>query len=141
MVPHSLPIGAHLATPRLGFVHHGLYAGKGRVIHSPGFKSFLRRGRVEEVSLEEFSQGHAWRIRNWPRTKAEGLARLQRARATLGEGSYRFWSNNCEHFVEWCICGERRSRQIERFKTQLVGLIAVVTGLGVAEFAAALGAG
>ena len=138
MFPQSLPIGAHLATPRFGFVHHGLYAGNGRVIHSPGFKAFLRRGRVEEVSLEEFSQGHPWRIRNWPRTKVEGRDRLERARARLGEDCYRFWSNNCEHFVEWCISGVRRSSQIERFKARLFGVITLMAGLALAGCASSI---
>lgn len=29
----DLPLGAHLTTPRRGYVHHGIYAGSGRVIH------------------------------------------------------------------------------------------------------------
>jgi len=135
MVPYSLPIGVHLATPRFGYVHHGVYAGNGRVIHSAGFKTLFGRGPVEEVSLEEFGQGRGWRIRNWPRTKAEGLARVARARSRLGEDTYRFWSNNCEHFVEWCTSGAPRSAQVERFKTQVFGVIAMVFGLMLAACA------
>ena len=27
------PLGAHLVTRRVGFTHHGIYAGDGKVIH------------------------------------------------------------------------------------------------------------
>jgi hypothetical protein len=136
MYPHSLPIGAHLTTPRLGYVHHGLYAGSGRVIHSAGFKTFFRKGPVEDVPLEEFSAGRRWRIHSLPRNKAEGIARIERARSRLGEDAYRFWSNNCEHFVQWCISGERRSRQVERLAARALGAMAVVVGLVLAGCAA-----
>lgn len=136
MPPHSLPIGAHLTTPRFGYVHHGLYAGNGRVIHSAGFKTYFRRGSIEEVSLEEFVEGRPWRIGGLPRNRADGLARIERARGRLGEDAYRFWSNNCEHFVRWCISGERRSRQVERFRAQALGVMALVFGLVLAGCAA-----
>lgn len=109
----DLAPGAHLVTRRFGYLHHGLYAGNGRVIHSPGFKRFLSRGRVEEISLEEFAQGRGWQLREWPRATFSGGARVERARARLGEDRYRFWSNNCEHFVSWCIDGASRSLQVE----------------------------
>jgi Lecithin retinol acyltransferase len=43
---------------------------------------------------------------------AEAVAR---ARSRLGENRYRLTRNNCEHFCEWCIYGEPRSEQVERF--------------------------
>jgi len=113
MSTQSLQIGAHLTTLRFGYVHHGLYAGNGRVVHYPGFKQFFRRGRVEEVSLEEFSNGRPFNAVRYQRTKFAGQAAVDRARSRLGEDSYRFWSNNCEHFVQWCLFGESRSLQVE----------------------------
>jgi lecithin:retinol acyltransferase len=113
MLPHSLPLGAHLATPRLGYTHHGIYAGNGRVIHYPGFKRLFCRGRVEEVSLDEFAQGRALRVIGWQSPKFSGAERAERARSRLGEESYRFWSNNCEHFAHWCVFGTSHSAQVE----------------------------
>ena len=40
-------------------------------------------------------------------------AAVERARSRLGEDRYRLWSNNCEHFVHWCLTGSARSRQVE----------------------------
>src|SRR6185437_15323636 len=42
------PAGAHLITPRIGYVHHGIYLGAGKVIHSGAFPGLLPRGPVEE---------------------------------------------------------------------------------------------
>lgn len=51
------PAGAHVITPRIGNVHHGIYLGAGKVIHSGAVPGLLPRGPVEEVSLECFSRG------------------------------------------------------------------------------------
>jgi len=37
----------------------------------------------------------------------------RRARSRLGENRYRIFTNNCEHFCEWCLRDEHRSDQIE----------------------------
>jgi hypothetical protein len=108
-----LALGAHLTTPRWGFVHHGLYVGNGRVIHYAGFKAWLRRGPVEEVSLAEFAGGRALQVHTHLAARYSGLAAVRRARSRLGEDRYRFLSNNCEHFVQWCLSGISRSSQVE----------------------------
>jgi hypothetical protein len=113
-----LQIGAHLASPRKGYVHHGIYAGNGRVIHYAGFARALRRGPVEEVPLERFTRGRAFQVRVHATPQFDGSAAVERARTRLGEDRYRFWSNNCEHFVEWCIAGTSRSPQVEVWRSR-----------------------
>lgn len=110
---HDLPPGAHLTTPRRGYVHHGIYAGDGRVVHYAGFSRILRRGPVEEVPLAVLARGRGVRVTPPVAPKFDGAARVERARSRLGEDRYRLWSNNCEHFVEWCISGTSRSTQVE----------------------------
>src|SRR5262245_38812414 len=51
------PLAAHLTSPRGIYRHHGIYVGGGRVIHYAGLARGLRRGPVEEVSLEQFAHG------------------------------------------------------------------------------------
>ena len=59
----------------------------------------------------------------WVRAgRPNGLQTAQivgRARSRLGEDRYRFLSNNCEHFSEWCVNGEPRSPQVERLLARL----------------------
>jgi len=117
----DLSIGTHLTTRRRGYVHHGLYVGQGRVIHYAGFKALLRRGPVEEVTLDEFEAGRGWQVKDHAAPAHAGQAAVDRARSRLGEDRYRIWSNNCEHFVEWCLDGTPRSAQVEQWAARLLG--------------------
>ena len=118
-MPDDMPIGAHLASPRRGFVHHGLYAGGGRVIHYAG--GALRRGPVEEVPLERFARGRGFVVKPSVAPKYAGEHAVARARSRLGEDRYRLRSNNCEHFVHWCLDGVARSPQIDALKPTRLG--------------------
>ena len=117
----DLPVGTHLTTQRRGYVHHGLYVGHGRVIHYAGLKALWRRGPVEEVTLDQFSAGRGWQVQKRVTPAFAGLAAVERARTRLGEDRYRVWSNNCEHFVEWCLSGTPRSAQVEQWIARLLG--------------------
>jgi hypothetical protein len=113
------PLAAHLVTPRRGYTHHGLYVGRGRIIHYPGLIGSFRRRAVEEVSLAEFARGRpiALRTDSNPRFDREDV--VSRARSRLGENRYHIIRNNCEHFCEWCLSGVSRSRQLESLLVRL----------------------
>jgi hypothetical protein len=115
----DLSPGTHLITRRRGYVHHGLYAGDGRVIHYAGFSRWFRRGPVEEVSLNQFAAGRGWQVKQWATPRFAGPAAVERARGRLGENRYRLWSNNCEHLVEWCLNGTPRSAQVEALTSRV----------------------
>ena len=109
------PRGAHLATMRHGYSHHGVYIGGGRVVHYAGLSGGLWQcGPVEEVSLLRFGHGNAIRVveHGTPAYSPEEIVR--RARSRLGEDDYRLLTNNCEHFCNWCVCGVSRSAQIRQ---------------------------
>lgn len=106
-------MGAHVVTQRRGYTHHGIYVGAGKVVHYAGLARGLRRGPVEEISLSRFAAGHAVGILSGAPSKFDGQEVIRRARSRLGEDGYRLWTNNCEHFCEWCLRGESRSYQIE----------------------------
>jgi hypothetical protein len=109
------PPGAHLATSRRGYTHHGVYAGLGRVVHYAGISGLWQCGPVEEVSMAQFVNGHPVRIVEHfePHYSPEEIVR--RARSRIGENDYRLLTNNCEHFCNWCFTGVGRSAQAERF--------------------------
>jgi hypothetical protein len=118
LAPDEEPaLGAHLVTPRLGFTHHGIYVGGGRVVHYGSFACGWQRRPVEEVPLARFTHGRSVRVRPSQAPGFDGAEVIRRARSRLGEDSYRLFTNNCEHFCEWCLHGEHRSYQVERLLT------------------------
>ena len=125
----NLPLGAHLTTPRRGYLHHGIYAGDGRVIHYAGFSRLFRKRPVEEVSLEQFTRGRGLAMKVWVAPRFSGAAAVERARSRLGEDRYRLWSNNCEHFSRWCLSGTSRSLQVDALKASARNKLTALVGL------------
>ena len=121
-------LASHLISPRTLYTHHGIYVGNGRVIHYAGLAQGMRRGPVEDVSLERFAGGHGVRIRREPRRFCRREV-VQRARSRLGERRYRILTNNCEHFCAWAVRGEFRSGQVERFRFALTALLRLTNWL------------
>ena len=137
------PLAAHVVTSRIGYTHHGIHVGNGKVVHYSGLSRGWRGGPVEEVSLAEFARGRPIRVRVHVDARFDRDAVVARAQSRVGENRYRALSNNCEHLCEWCIYGENRSRQIEvlrcrwrravRTMRRVVGTpVRLVTQLGMA---------
>jgi Lecithin retinol acyltransferase len=117
--------GTRLIVRRRAYFHHGIYVGKGRVIHYAGW-FHSARGLVEDVTLEQFTEGHAYSVGRAPPDRRSGEQIVRRARSRLGERSYHLLRNNCEHFCNWCQLGQCRSEQVEaltRFELLLFGIL------------------
>jgi hypothetical protein len=108
------PLGAHLATSRRGYSHHGVYVGRGWVVHYSGLSEFWQCGPVEEVSLSRFANSHPVRIVHHAQLPYSPEEIVRRARSRLGENNYRLLTNNCEHFCNWCVSGVNVSSQVAR---------------------------
>ena len=109
----SLAPGTHLVTSRRGYMHHGIYVGRGMVVHYAGLSRFLHSGPVEEVTMTRFSKGRPVRIIECSESKYSPQEIVRRARSRLGENDYQVLRNNCEHFCNWCISGRSHSMQVE----------------------------
>ena len=107
-------LGSHLVTPRLGYSHHGIYVGGGHVVHYGAFVYSLHRGPVEEIPVARFARGGTVWVRSPPESVPFSCQEvIRRARSRIGEDCYRLFSNNCEHFCDWCLNGTNRSAQVE----------------------------
>jgi hypothetical protein len=105
--------GAHIVTSRRGYSHHGIYVGEEKVVHYAGSTHGLLSGPIEEISIDIFTGGRrVWATCDAPANFASDEV-ISRARSRVGENHYRLFSNNCEHFCEWCLRGEHRSYQVE----------------------------
>jgi Lecithin retinol acyltransferase len=105
--------GTHLVTSRRGYMHHGIYVGRGMVVHYAGLSRFLHPGPVEEVTMSRFSMGRPVRIIEHSESKYSPQEIIRRARSRLGENDYQVLRNNCEHFCNWCTSGRSHSTQVE----------------------------
>ena len=112
----DLPLGSHITTPRRGYLHHGIYVGGGNVVHYSGSSRGLYAGPVEEIPLDRFARGRPIWVEVHTFIRFDPGEVIQRARSRVGENHYRVFSNNCEHFCEWCLHGEQRSYQVEACK-------------------------
>lgn len=129
----QLKPGQHLKVSNHIYTHHGIYVGSGRVIHyagksnGPFDNSF---SCVQETSLADFAGGRIIYVLWEPEAKFTASEIVDRAKSRLGENKYSVLTNNCEHFVNWCIHGEHKSEQIQQ-----AGFMAgaASTGLGVAR--------
>jgi HRAS-like suppressor 3 len=115
----TLTPGTQLTTRRVGFRHHGLYAGDGKVLHYGGLHRYGWRRPVEEVSLAQFARGRGFEVVTGGAARFAGAAAVERARSRLGEDRYRLLSNNCEHFVTWALDGTPRSMQVEVWRERV----------------------
>ena len=111
----SLLPGTRVVTPRRGYRHHGIYVGRGKVVHYGGLVRGLHRGPVEEVSLEKFTNGRPLWVRYESSCCFDPDEVIRRALSRVGEDCYRLLTNNCEHFCEWCLRAEHRSYQVDEW--------------------------
>jgi hypothetical protein len=123
------PIGSQIVTPRWGYLHHGIYVGDGKVVHYAGLCFGIHRGPVEEVTLSRFAGGRLVWIRSDGASMFDPQETVRRARSRLGEDRYRLFTNNCEHFCEWCLRGTPRSRQVEELLRKPLQALRAMLGL------------
>ncbi len=98
-------LGDHIIAYRVGYSHHGIYAGDDRVVH------YLNDG-VTDDSLDIFKSNMPTRKALHPIRKYSTKETVTRAYSRLGEDKYNVVFNNCEHFANWCINGLHSSDQV-----------------------------
>lgn len=113
------PLGAHLIVKHFGYSHHGIYAGRGRVIHYSGFAHLFKKRPIEITSLEKFSFGKTIIIQQYHNPKFRGRKVVRRMRSRMHENQYHLIINNCEHLCTWAITGVESSPQVIQMMNRL----------------------
>ena len=106
------PLGAHLIVKHFGYSHHGIYAGKGRVIHYSGLAHLFKKRPIEITSLAQFARGKPILIQSYHQPKYIGRIVVRRMRSRMHENNYHMIINNCEHLCSWAITGVESSSQV-----------------------------
>jgi Lecithin retinol acyltransferase len=131
--------GAHLVTSRTGYSHHGIYVGNGMVVHYSGLADGMNTGPVVEVTIFEFTLGNGYYVKRHENPKFSSNEIVGRARSRIGEELYCVFSNNCEHFCEWCINNDHDSEQVSNGTAITGSSGATVAGLAARSIVAASG--
>jgi len=132
-------VGEHLISPRPSIVHHGIGDDQGGVLHYAGLSDGATSAPVLRSSFHDFRQGHKIIVQPYKNRKYSLLESVKRAEQRLGESNYDMHSNNCEHFVNWCIDGKVKSKQVEKIATYVTGLIVFITVIVVFNLFAVTG--
>lgn len=113
------PLGAHLIVKHFGYTHHGIYAGRGRVIHYSGFAHLFKKHPIEITSIDRFSHGKKIMVQHYNQPKFKGRKVVRRMRSRMHENNYHLIINNCEHLCTWAITGVESSPQVFRMMNRL----------------------
>lgn len=125
----SLTRGDHVYVRRGIHSHHGIYVGKGRVIHFKGAFKEKSHPVVSETDLEEFLRGGKLQRQNHKK-KLPPEETVRRARQFLEGKEYSLVRNNCEHMATLCATGKAESRQVRRAAAGLGAAVAGTVTLG-----------
>lgn len=88
--------GNHIIATRVGYSHHGIYAGDNKVIH-------FQRGKIQMDTMEDFQLNpHLIIAKVCSAQLYTNEEIVKRARRRIGEMNYNLIFNNCQHFVDWC---------------------------------------
>ena len=112
-------LGAHLIVKHFGYSHHGIYAGKGRVIHYSGLAHFIKKRPIETTTLEKFAHGKTIHVRQYDQPKFKNRQVVRRMRTRMNENNYHLIINNCEHLCSWAITGIESSPQVVKMMNRL----------------------
>lgn len=105
--------------------HYCIYVGEDKVVQfgEPPTRLLLRNEaeiKVIESNIEDFAQGNIPEVaildhkelkKRFPK---EETVRIAKSR--IGEGGYSLLHNNCEHFVNECVFGIKKSSQIDEVR-------------------------
>src|SRR5437899_1544476 len=95
--------GDHLKVWHFLYSHHAVDRGDGTVIEF-GPKGTL--GTVRRVSVADFSEGRPMEIVEHLDRRYSRNMIVARAQSRIGEANWNVFSNNCEHFANWCVIGD-----------------------------------
>ena len=128
LIEKDLNQGDHIYVKRKGMLysHHGIYAGKGRVIHFKGAVKEKKDPVVIKTDIENFLNGGKLKRRDYKKRLSHAET-LRIARDHLSKKGYSLAFNNCEHFAAYCATGKKRSAQVRNVVGGIVGATFAVT--------------
>jgi len=111
--------GDHIKVRRkffpIGYWHHGIYIGNGRVVHFTGEPKHKREAMIQETSLDYFLAGDTkWEIVEYKNSTQIRPPEevVQVALNAVGTREYNLCFVNCENFATYCKTRKAYSTQV-----------------------------
>ena len=122
-------LGDHIRVNRGLYSHHGIYITDDCVIHfaPPNSTGTIdpSSAMVVNTNLEAFLNGGLLEVRIFNeeelKTKRNPQDIVNYAFSRIGDKGYNIISNNCEHFVNECLFGVKKSNQVDSILSFLFG--------------------
>lgn len=112
--------GAHIRVQASGVFHHGIYIGNDEVVQFGNVFNLTTNPSditVHKAHINDFLNGGFLEVRQYTK-KEKKIKRsdeeiVKIAVSKIGEAGYDLLKNNCEHFANYCIFGEKTSKQVD----------------------------
>ena len=114
--------GDHIRVKRQLYYHHGIYVSDEEVIHFSGRNSdgILDWENCEIIvtTLAEFLNGGRLEVRRYLKCEKCKINDkdyiVQKAKSYIGKKGYNLFTNNCEHFANYCTMDKKVSEQVDK---------------------------
>jgi len=115
--------GNHIRVKRQLYYHHGIYVSDNEVIHFSGRNSdsILDWENCEIIvtTLREFLNGGRLEVRRYLKCEKCKINDeeyiVKKAKSYIGKKGYNLFTNNCEHFANYCTMDKKISEQVDKF--------------------------
>ncbi len=112
--------GDHIKTKIDSVFHHGVFVSENEIIHfcsNEAFSILSNDLEIKKTNIAVFAQGNKVEVIGYPKSKRLSVEKsVEKARSKIGNKDYDIIFNNCEHFVNSCITGERQSYTMNSLK-------------------------
>lgn len=122
--------GDHIRVKCHQIYHHGIYIGNDEVIAFGHTFSLLEDHNSIEViktTMNDFLQGGFVEVRIYQKKELKKIRKpdeiIAIAKSKIGERGYNILHNNCEHFANYCVFGEKISMQTDLIHQQIKSIL------------------
>ena len=115
--------GDHIRVKRQLYYHHGIYVSNDEVIHfsarnSDGILDW-ENCEIVVTTLRDFLNGGRLEVRRYLKCEKCKINDeeyiVQKAKSYIGKKGYNLFTNNCEHFANYCTMDKKISEQVDKF--------------------------
>lgn len=122
--------GCHIRCKMNNFYHHAIYIGNNEVVQFGTPNNVFMDPKdvyVLRSPLSDFTKSNFIEVRVYDRKELKKKRKdediIKFALSKVGEGNYNILHNNCEHFANECVFGEKISLQVDKVNKDVLKIL------------------